>query len=481
MEERYEQDAESFLEGMNREYYLTGAGLKEELEIGPLFDKYGWLFTREAVARLLADRGEARARHLAAFGVESYLENGVKDLSEETTNAMMKMTVEWDGKEIPYRTAPVVVANEPSTPRRHDLQARVLARTAELNPKLAGRMRILHDEVRDLGYADYATLWDELGELKLEALAEDMRQLLETTADVYYPRLARFLEGIGVSQEEAETSDISHLFRATLFDALFPKDKLLPALRQTHRGLGIDIDSQPNLKLDVEARPLKSPRAFCAPIRVPDDVKLVIMPHGGQDDYQAILHESGHAEHFANVRPDLPFAFKYLGDNSVTEAYAMVLDNLLHSRTWLQQVLGIASPEEYLRFVQFHKLYLLRRYASKLLYELQLHKGDLTGMEALYATTLGDNLGIRVPAENYLNDVDDNFYAARYLRAWIFEVQLRRRLEEKFGEAWFASRDAGEFLRGLWGDGQRLSADELARQLGYDGLDIGPLLDELMQ
>ncbi|MHB1416867.1 MAG: hypothetical protein ACYC1C_16595, partial [Chloroflexota bacterium] len=128
-----------------------------------------------------------------------------------------------------------------------------------------------------------------------------------------------------------------------------------------------------------------------------------------------------------------------------------------------------------------HKLYMLRRYASKLLYELQLHKGDLTGMEALYATTLGDNLGIRVPAENFLNDVDDNFYAARYIRAWIFEVQLRRRLEEKFGESWFASRDAGEFLRGLWGDGQRLSADELAHQLGYDGLDIGPLLDELMQ
>jgi len=34
-------------------------------------------------------------------------------------------------------------------------------------------------------------------------------------------------------------------------------------------------------------------------------------------------------------------------------------------------------------------------------------------------------------------------------------------LGERFGEAWFANSDAGEWLSGIWAEGQRLDADEL--------------------
>lgn len=70
--------------------------------------------------------------------------------------------------------------------------------------------------------------------------------------------------------------------------------------------------------------------------------------------------------------------------------------------------------------------------------------------------------------------------AARYLRAWIFEVQLRRVLEGRFGQAWFDNRQAGKFLVDFWREGQRYTADELAQQLGYAGLDVEPLIEELV-
>ena len=79
----------------------------------------------------------------------------------------------------------------------------------------------------------------------------------------------------------------------------FPADRMLPALRGTLSGLGIDLDSQRNVHLDVEERPTKSPRAFCAPIEIPDKVMLVIQPQGGPDDWYALFHEAGHTEHFA--------------------------------------------------------------------------------------------------------------------------------------------------------------------------------------
>lgn len=479
MQDRYERDAEAFVIALYRELYLADAGHKDQLEIAPLYDRYAWLFTRESVKSLLDARGDALAAHLAEFAVESHLDNAVKALTEEITNTTLKATVEWDGQPISYRSATIVMANEPDVARRHDLFRRILARTVEFHPRPRERLTTLYQGARDLGFRDYMTLWDEVSRLDLAGLAAHMRRLLDRTAAGYYPRLEHHLAQVGVPRAEANTADTARIFRATQFDAFFPAEKLVPALRQTLAGMGIDLDRQANLHLDIESRPLKSPRAFCAPIRVPDEVVLVISPHGGQDDYNTILHEAGHAEHFANTSADLPFAARYLGDNSVTEAYAMVFDNLTRSPRWLADILGWTDAGEYLRHSHFHKTFMLRRYGAKLDYEMQLHRGNLGGMDQVYARTLGESLGIAVAPENYLTDLDLSFYAARYLRAWIFEVQLRRVLEERFGEAWFASREAGEFLLGLWSQGQGRRADDLARDLGYDGLDPEPLIQEL--
>jgi hypothetical protein len=48
-------------------------------------------------------------------------------------------------------------------------------------------------------------------------------------------------------------------------------------------------------------------------------------------------------------------------------------------------------------------------------------------------------------------------------------------LTERFGEAWFEDRAAGEWLRRLWSQGQRLDADRLLAEatggsLGFDRL-----------
>jgi hypothetical protein len=60
-----------------------------------------------------------------------------------------------------------------------------------------------------------------------------------------------------------------------------------------------------------------------------------------------------------------------------------------------------------------------------------------------------------------LSDVDGGFYVACYLRAWALEVEWRRELGERFGAAWFESSEAGEWLRGIWSEGQRLDAEAL--------------------
>ena len=109
---------------------------------------------------------------------------------------------------------------------------------------------------------------------------------------------------------------------------------MLPALEATLEGLGIDLRAQQNIHLDVEDRPLKTPRAFCSPIEVPGRVMLVIKPMGGPDDWHALFHEAGHAEHFAHTSPSLSMEARRLGDNAVTEGWAMLLEYLVDDPAW---------------------------------------------------------------------------------------------------------------------------------------------------
>ena len=174
--------------------------------------------------------------------------------------------------------------------------------------------------------------------------------------------------------DSAGPQDVSRLWRAPEFDTAFAADRALPALRGTLEGMGIHLDRQPNIELDIDSRPGKIPRAFCAPILVPDRVMLVILPQGGHDDWLALFHEAGHAQHFGHMSRTLPAEDRVRGDNGVTEGWAFLFDHLVTTPAWLGWRVD-APPQDYARFNALYDLHMLRRYCGKLAYELELHSG----------------------------------------------------------------------------------------------------------
>ncbi|HYL79922.1 MAG TPA: hypothetical protein VEU07_03865, partial [Candidatus Acidoferrum sp.] len=83
------------------------------------------------------------------------------------------------------------------------------------------------------------------------------------------------------------------------------------------------------------------------------------------------------------------------------------------------------------------------------------------------------------PRELSLADVDPFFYAARYLRAWIFEAQLLGLLRDRFDEEWYRNDRTGPFLLELWRQGQRHTLEEFAGLLGLGPLSLDPLLNQI--
>jgi hypothetical protein len=204
-------------------------------------------------------------------------------------------------------------------------------------------------------------------------------------------------------------------------------------------------------------------------------------PIGGRQDYAALFHEAGHAEHYGCTDADLAFEFRHLGDNSVTESYAFLLEGLTANPAWLEGALGADGAEAALEHARASRLLFLRRYSAKIAYEVELHgpDADLAAMPERYASLLGERIGVEWPPETWLSDVDPGFYVACYLRAWALEVDWRGALRERFGDRWFARAEAGSWLRGLWARGQRLDADRLLSEVAGRGLDFQALAAEL--
>ncbi len=378
------------------------------------------------------------------------------------------------GETIPYRMLRPTIANEADRGRRERLEAgRIELAEEQLMPRWTAHAEKRREGTRALGAPTYRELYERFG-FPLEELAAQARAFLDETEALPVAAFDRLLRRrVGVPLEEAHRHDILRAFRGSDWDEGFPADRMVPALEWTLDGLGIDLSAQGERRARPRAAAEEEPARLLRPDRGAQRVMLVIQPIGGADDWRAFFHEAGHTEHFAHVSPDLPVEFKRLGDNSVTEGWAMLFEHLVDDPAWLSRRLDFARPEDFAEESAVSLLYVVRRYAGKLLYELELHGVvELESMRARYVELVGDATKIEPSATDFLADVDEGFYCTCYLRAWAFHTQIESFLRQELGRAWFTRPEAGSLLRELWAEGQRLTAAELLDQVAGAKLEL---------
>ncbi|OGU02652.1 MAG: hypothetical protein A2085_08245 [Gemmatimonadetes bacterium GWC2_71_10] len=456
---------EQFSEALARESYLAGAGLKEATDFAGLFARYPDLSSSEAVA---AAQGR---RALLEWAVDNRVGRATAAL-EDRLHAFEQAAVVRlpDGETIPFQRVAVLIANEPRRERRLALD---LARRAVLEEPTAIKREKLGLE-RELlapfgnGGGTVAAR-ARLSGIALDGLGAACDAFLASTADLYRAVLdERVRRVLDLAPGEATRSDAAWLFREASYDDVFGAADLVPTARRQVGAMGLDVEAGGRIRFDTEDRERKRSRAFCAPVRVPHEVYLVIRPFGGYVDYRAFWHELGHALHFGNASALLPFEDRWLGDNSVTESYAMLFEHMLASRAWLAHYTALRGERlaAFTRDQAFNLLAIVRRYAAKLRYELAVHRlASFAGAPGLYVELLTAATGFRYHPQDALLDFDDAFYAARYLRAWQMEALLSDWLRERFDEDWFRNPRSGPALAALLERGQRDLADELTREV----------------
>jgi hypothetical protein len=470
---------EAFHQELGREYYLTGAGLKQDPAFQAVYQRYAPLVGDDALEAARASGSAPLLEWVVGIRVGRL----VAPLEEDQLRWEQDARVRVGDRDVPYLRITIELANQPDRAARLALEAARAALVAgEVTRLRRERFRLEREAQARLGYPDFVTGSGALMGIDLRDLARVGEEFLAASEALYRDALGRLVKRrLGVSLADLTRADVAWAFRAKDYDAGFPLDQLVETAVRQMREMGIDAHQTGRVRFDTEERAGKQPRAFCVPVKVPEEVYLVLRPRGGHSDYRTLWHELGHALHFASVDPARSFADRWLGDNSVTEGYAMLWDHLTVDPRWLTRYTSLNGEQvRDLRFeLQVHELYSVRRYAAKLAYEVILHCGDLSHGGPEYARRLSEATLFRYGEEDYLQDLDPGFYAARYLRAWQLEAAVASELVRRYDEDWFRNPRAGGFLQHLMSRGQADPADRLAVEVTGAPLSYQPLLTRM--
>jgi len=490
----YESQLRRYLDDRSEEGRAVRVGEKEVSERAEIVARYRDLFSREQLDALRGAEQEAaddndrerlyRLRKTCEAGVVSA---ELAEREDALENAILAARVEFKGEELPIRSAQAKLAVLPDYGEREELGEAAGDRSAEFNAERLEVLRAAEElEAEISGEPDPVARNEEEKGISLRELEAVLAQASERSTGAYVLLRDRWFERLlGPERAKVPSSyHVAYLRRLSPLESTYTKDRAVEVCMDTVKRLGFDLENEPNIKLDLDDRPQKSPRACVIPADPPQVVHLITRAQGGLHDYQAFLHEAGHALHYAGCDPSLPYTFRNISrDHGLTEIYSYIVEAISRQPGWHARYFGLSDEEaeQNAEATVFMEALLFRRYAAKLAFELDFwgRFAEDGGTDAGYAERLTGATGMEYRREGYLADMDAGFYSADYLRAWIRAAQLRTYLEREVGEEWWASPQTGDHLRELFREGTKPSSEEIAGRIGFEPLDTGPLRTEL--
>jgi hypothetical protein len=491
----FEEQLQRYLFERSEEGRAVRVGEKEVSEQAAIVARYADLFTREQLSALRAEEeaaaeGEARER---LYRLRKTCEGGIMaaELSErddELQNAILAARVTFKGEELPLRTALAKLAVLDDYRDRDELGEIHRRASASFNEQRLDLLRAYEELEADLsGEPDPIARSEDEKQIAMRELESVLNAASEEVETRFIAMRERWFERLlGPQRDKVPASaHMSYVRRLSPLASTYTKERATEVSLDTLAQLGFDLASDPHIRLDLDDRPQKAPRACVIASDPPQVVHLITRAMGGLHDYQAFLHEAGHALHYAGVDPKLPMTFRRLArDHALTEIYSYICEAITREPGWHAKYFGLSDAEaaENSEATVFLEALLFRRYTAKLGFELDLWSrfGEAELASDDYAERLTVATGMRYPRDGHLADMDGGFYSADYLRAWIRHAQLRTYLVREVGEDWWRSSATGELLRDLFTEGTKPSSEEIATRLGFDPNDTKPLVEELV-
>jgi hypothetical protein len=334
--------------------------------------------------------------------------------------------------------------------------------------------------VEALGYPNLIALWEELSGVPLDEFLKPLEEILRETEDTYRERMQWHLKrASGIKLESAKRHDILALFGLQETAAWFPRADLLPCLQQWLRDWGWHAEEHANLR--VEPGTAVAGGAWCMPFEVPGDIRLAVAPSEGIRGYAQTFREAGKALFLASLPAEVPRELRCFPDPSLLEGQAELLGGLMRTSRWVQIYRHISQPEEVLSLAQLERLYIVRRYIGKCLYERTFYEDSvLDGKDEAYRDALHRACGLGYPEAYYLYDIDAGFGSFWNVRGWALCATVRRQLQQQYVEEWFREPEALRALQEFWRQSPSRTVEALMGQVGGSPLNVDAVVADLL-
>lgn len=377
-------------------------------------------------------------------------------------------TLEVEDRELSLRQIPREIARTRDRGERRRLAGRRDRALEEAIPLWLDLVQRERDVVRGLGYGGYLAARDRLAGVDHEAVLEEGRKVVRETEALFTARLHEVLASAQISPGEAVQSDQWYLRRMSGLERAFTPAGVRNILSRDLRAAGILPDAAGRLTLDLEARPLKRPGAFCAGLEVPRRVVGVVACVGGWMDGARTLEVMGSGLASAHVDPELGFEDRMLGDAAVGEAHAALLRGQLGERWWTRRLEGLQDQalERALDLGVWFDLQEFRRDVARLAFQVEMWQApDSADVVSSYEDRLERATGFRPGSRACVSALEEGLAPTGRIRGRMLAASLRRRLRSLYGPDWIRHPAVGPFLTNVWADGWR-TARRLARRVG---------------
>ena len=311
----FEQQLSRYLFERSEEARAVRVGEKETSEQAAIVERYRDLFSRAQLAALHEAEASAglddreRLFRLRKTCESSIVAAELAEREDALENALLAARVSWRGEELPLRSAQAKLAVLPGYRDRDQLGGLHNAVSTGFNGDRRELLTAGEELEAELsGEPDPVARSEAEKGVSLRELERALVAAREAGTPVYDRMRERWFEKLlGPEREPVPTSNhTSYLRRLSPLEDTYTRERGVPVGMATLQALGFDLENESNIRLDLEDRPQKSPRACVIASDPPTVVHLITRAQGGLHDYQAFLHEAGHALHYAGCDPSLP-------------------------------------------------------------------------------------------------------------------------------------------------------------------------------
>lgn len=249
---------------------------------------------------------------------------------------------------------------------------------------LAQLFRARNQRAQRLGYNNFLALVFNVTGLNTDEYRGFLDQLDSLTRKPYEDILDRI--GAKLNLDELEPWDLGYAYADinSAVDRYFPADSQLGYIKQSLKGMDINLDKMP-IYFDLNARESKTEYAFSFPIKPPFDIRILGNLSDGLSSTWILLHEVGHAVHFASIVQDREIFARNI-DGAWAEGMAQTIAAIQREKLWLTRYAGL--PEQlaasYLSSLKEQDIISLRQRLLLLDFEYQAYTNPNRDINKLY-------------------------------------------------------------------------------------------------